>query len=449
MSFYRSLAVLCIASLLTGLGLCLLQSAFTPVTGSSAYAALITPASVPDAQVRILLSDSGLGIKNFSDTLISESSQWVLLDDFSGLKQIPLCEYNERVLPLDPRNDGYASRLHSFFVRGDRRLFFISLHSVSMGRLQKRAAKLLEAVPFSLEFIGSSGVPGFFFLIFGAAAGVLFLFRFLPFRPRMEFTEIFFCLPVAVPLVFYGVNGFVLAGLLIGMAALLKEPLAELIPLLRNRRRTALITDRDFVSRLKRDIYGFFKLNWLLALVFLLGFFILSFFLNISFLLSTGVWLLFTAAFGFSVRTWPLRGETRNHIRFQPVLMMKPSLNSLLLGAMLPFFLAAGVAALPVSAQPAAPKTQDSAELFSLQEEPIGEDEYWAHAAFQTSFSYRPLGSNSEPDESYPGFTLAPDNLLDPLPGERLLLPEAPPFPLKNLMDYLTIIRGDKNPKKE
>ena len=444
MSFYRSLAILCAASLIAGAGLCFLQAALSPVTGRAAYAALITGAEVPDTQIRASLSDGSYGPRDLSASVISESTQWVLLDDFSGLKQIPLDEYYRRVLPLDPRNDGYASRLHSFFVRDDQRVLFIPLHSVAAGDLEKRLAKLLEPIPFSLEFIGVSKSVGFFFILFGCAAVALFFFRLR--RIRIELSEVFFCLPIVAAFAFNGAAGFVLSALLVGIASLLREPLAELRALPR-RAGIPLSADTEFRNRFRRDVYGPFKYYWLAAVCFTALYFLLSFFAKISLLFSAGLFALCAAVFWFSVKIWARRGEPHNHSRFVPVMMTKPALNPLRIGAALPFALAAAVAALAVSALPAA---ADSADLFSLRGELISEDEYLAHAAFQASFSQRPLGGDTLPDELYPSYTLAADSLIDPLDGESVKsrYPDAPPFPLKNLMEFLANRGGDKTGKK-
>lgn len=446
MSFYRSLAVLCAISLISGVGLCLLQNVLTPVVGRGAYAALITSAEIPDTEIRGLLTGGGADFQDIFDSVISESSQWVLLDDFSGLKQIPLNEYDERVLPIDPRNDGYASRLRSFFVRSDRRLLFIPLRSAAAVKVEKRLALLLKQIPFLVEFIGFSNPLGFFFLLFGCVGVVLFIIRFLPVRPRIELTEIYFCLPVLGAHVFYGVIGFALSALLLGAAFLLRSPLMEMWVLIRNRGRGVRLTDKVFYKRLGRDVLSPYKYNWRLAPVLIAGYFALSVWTSVSFLFSLGIFLIFMIIFGFSVLTWIRRGESRNHIRFLPVVMIKQALSPLFIIAMLPFILAAAAAGVSVSALPAA----DSHDLFSLQGELITEDEYLAHAAFQSSFSYRSLDTALGTAEPYPAYTLSPDNLIEPRSNKtfNFLSSEIPKYPLKDLMEFLAVRRGDKDKKK-
>jgi hypothetical protein len=97
------------------------------------FAALTLDASYPDRQIRELLAYGGV------KTAIGESSQWVFLEDFGGLEQVPLDRYWERVEPFDPRNDGYAERLQSFFVFNGERRIFIGLKGAPLdleGRVQ-------------------------------------------------------------------------------------------------------------------------------------------------------------------------------------------------------------------------------------------------------------------------------------------------------------------------
>ena len=450
MSFNRSLALLCSVTLIAGCGLCLLELSLAPAAaGRGAYAALITSAELPDAEIRELITGNNSNLQKVADSLISESSQWVLLDDFTDLIQIPLIEYGERILPFDPRNDGYASRLYSFFVRGGQRILFIPLDKISPEKLEKSLAIVLKHIPFSLEFLGLSRPVRVFFLLLGAASAVLLLFRFLPFSRRMETTELLFCLPVLAPLVFYGAPGFILSALLLGTASLLREPFAELSVIFRRKGRLELLSGRAFFSRFRRDVYSPFKINWRLSATVLSAYLLISIFTRVSVLFSAVMFLLFAAAYGYSVKTWLQYGERQNHIRFLPVLMLKPSLNLLFSAVvMLPFILAAAASGILNTALPVAAASPD---LFSLQGDLITEDEYLAHAAFQSSFSYRPLGGNQGPEEIYPVFTLGSDNLIEPLRQEsvRPQTPQAPPFPLKNLMEFLSIQRGDKNIKKQ
>ena len=469
MKIIWSLPLLCVVLLLTGIGLCALQAFLTPATSintrstQEAYAALVTPADVSDTEVRDLMSGVNPALKHLAESMISESSQWVLLDDFSGLVQLPLHEYRERVLPLDPRNDGYAARLHEFFVRNENRIQFIPLHSVTPAYLQKQLTGLLEHIPYTLEIMGIARPLGLFFIIFSCAAVSLAFVRFLPFRPRLVVVEFFFCIPVLCALVFYGSVGFILIGLLAGIASLLRSPLEELSIALRGRaahygdggaahygnRGASRLSDPSFLKQCRRDVYSPYMANWLISLLLIATYCTLSVISDASALFSIGILLLFVTAYGYAVFTWSRRGEQQRHIRFVPVLMIKPALNPLLMLVMLPFMLAAVAAGVSASAVPPG-GAADAHNFISLQGNLVSEEEYLAHAAYQLSFSYRSLSAASMTEESFPSFSLARDSLIDPVfsAGSDIHSYEIPLFPLKNLMDFLAISRGDKDKKK-
>jgi hypothetical protein len=431
MRFSSSLFVLCAVSLFTGTGLVFTGLKLNPDRKQSAYAVVIVSEEIPDREIRSRLGDS----------LISESSQWVFLDDFSGLARIPLDEYGDRILPLDPRNDGYADKLHSFLVRNGKRFSFFPLNSGLNRGFEKRLPALLAGIPFSLEYIGFEEPLGIFFIIFGIAAGALFFFRYLPFRPRIETMDLILCLPVLIIFAFYGTVGFAFSALLLGLAALLRQPIEELFMIFRYRGEGRFLNKKSEKNRFRRDIYEPFKLNWFLTPVFLAAGTLVVLAAKIPPILFIGVFLIFALLFGLSVRAFSLKGDSQGHIRFFPVSIVKSSLNPVFLAAMLPFVLAACAAGLSTSALRTAP---DTAALTSLKGELISEDEYLAHAAFQSSFSFRPLGRDSS--EGYLSYSLATDGLINPnspFSSEKAF--NAPPFPLKGLMDFLASLRGDKN----
>ena len=86
--------------------------------GGGRWAVVYTGAGLKERKIAGMLKEKGLDC-------VSESTVWVLLDDFSELKQIPLDQYDDFVEPFDPRNDGYAEKLRSFFVQAGIRRFFV------------------------------------------------------------------------------------------------------------------------------------------------------------------------------------------------------------------------------------------------------------------------------------------------------------------------------------
>jgi hypothetical protein len=163
------------------------------------YAVLRVDAALPDCEIGERLAAS---IDNYiSIDFVSESSQWVFLNDFDTILYISLDEYQERlaasVLRPDPRDDGYAARIHSFFVRKGQRLFFIPfvrpslleelntvwVHRTRSGNAGLEAAikKGLDGIPFSIEWLGYDREPRYLYIAFADAVCVLafLLWRFV------------------------------------------------------------------------------------------------------------------------------------------------------------------------------------------------------------------------------------------------------------------------------
>jgi hypothetical protein len=174
-----------------GVGAFLLAIALLPDDAAEGYAVLRVDAALSD---RVISDRLAASIDNYiSIGFVSESTQWVFLNDFDTILAIPLDEYQERLaasaLRPDPRDDGYAARLHSFFVRNDQRLFFIPfarpslleeldtvwVHKTRSGsaKLEASIAKGLDNIPFSIEWLGYDREPRYLYIAFADAACVL------------------------------------------------------------------------------------------------------------------------------------------------------------------------------------------------------------------------------------------------------------------------------------
>ena len=136
MSVARSLPIL--VSLIASIGFWMLGAALTPAE-SGAYGALVCGGDVPDREIRQRLEARGF------TGIVSESGQWVLIDRFGSVERVPLDEYPARIMPFDPRNDGYAQKLRSLFVRDEQRFIYIPR---TVG-IESRLAAALEDIPFS------------------------------------------------------------------------------------------------------------------------------------------------------------------------------------------------------------------------------------------------------------------------------------------------------------
>jgi hypothetical protein len=221
MFFARFLVVL--VSMAVSASLLSLGVSLAPAKDKAAYAELICSEAVPDREIRERLENNG-----FSG-LVSESGQWVLLDSFGSIERIPLDEYDSRVLPFDPRNDGYAQKLRSLFVRDGKRSIYIPLGSAAArhSKLEKRFASALGDIDYSFETGGpaSASRPAVFYLALFCFASLAF-FVARPLRPVQgrELPCLIPLLPALAPLALGGATGFAMASLLAGCAALLAGP---------------------------------------------------------------------------------------------------------------------------------------------------------------------------------------------------------------------------------
>ncbi|MDR0709235.1 MAG: hypothetical protein LBF77_04110, partial [Spirochaetaceae bacterium] len=359
--------------------------------------------------------------------------------------------YDEMVEPFDPRNDGYAERLRSFFVKDGKRRFFIDLRpsgkalpgaSPAYEQLEGRIAALLgEGAAFTLDgFVTVRGGSPLWLLLLSLAAsgGALALAlrspgAFSPGFPRL----IAALIPVQGALALSGPGGFACAAALLGCFECLLPPLRE--NLLR-------IQQRGRPFRFDR----IFRINWLLALFFFLGYILAAAASPVNPLVAALAGISAFAAFGFFL--WHESNPEMGHIhrRFFPIPIREPSfsLNSLpritlplalasFLSLFLPLF---GLLEKGPGIFPAAFSHTDSS-LTAAPDIPTKE-EYEAHFAFQSSFSLRPLDPpNQTENAAYLAYYLGEDGLIA---GSRetadLAAPdytEIPPFPLEELSVFV------------
>ncbi|MDR0315331.1 MAG: hypothetical protein LBH97_00350 [Treponema sp.] len=446
MTFIRSVLALLLLSLLGGAGLLALGTMLIPSWQYGGYAVLICNEAVPDRDLRERLAFRGLG-----ESLISESSQWVLLDAFGGLEQVPLDIYPSRILPFDPRNDGYAERLRSFFVRDGKRLVFIPRGAVSPGSLEKRIAAAIEGIPHTVEHLGLGKPLGLFFVFFGLALCILLPLRLLKSRPLPRMGQFLPCLPILAALVLDGAWGFVLAAILAGFFALLREPVLEWLAMLRYSRRRGQQTPSpetaDIRQRFFSDVYEPFKSRWLFSLLLLLCYPLICVFSKISPLMAAAIIIMFAGIMIFSLQVFS-QPRIRDYIRFSPVPLLKPPFGFSFLWVMFPFGLAAILAAIIPLFWTGSPSLGAAAVAGEII---ITENEYQTHAAFQSSFSRRSLDQKDRiPGQAgYAAYILDDDGLVSPAPFSPMettvLSTDIPPFPLKHLMHFLAAAVPGRN----
>jgi hypothetical protein len=446
------------------------SAGFAPGTSGKAagFAVLSVDAAYSDRAVGEALS--GAGIPGY----ISESNSWVFLDDFGELKRVALDLYDEMVEPFDPRNDGYAERLRSFFVKDGKRRFFIDLGSLwrqpqpdafrsgtkalpgatlTYGQLEGRiSAALGGETAFTLDgFSATRDGSGLWLLLLSLAAsgGALFLALKTPGAFPRGFSRLTAALiPAQGALALSGPGGFACAAALFGCFECLLPPIREnLLRVQRYRRRFRF--DRIF------------RINWLLALFFFLVYVLAAAASPVDPLTAVLAGISAFTAFGLFLRLESSESNPEGghiHRRFLPIPIRAPSfsLNSFP-RITLPFALASffslflplfGASGRSQDIFPAALSRRDS-PLAAMPDIPARE-EYEAHFAFQASFSLRPLGSQDRTgDAAYLAYYLGEDGLiagsLAGLPGDSRETanpaapdyPEIPPFPLEELSAFL------------
>ncbi|MDR3167352.1 MAG: hypothetical protein LBT93_05360 [Treponema sp.] len=426
MSFRTSVVLSAFCSLGLGLFLLVLVRFFLPLLSAEGYGVLSLDAVYADREIGTLLSQGG--IENF----ISESTQWVFLDDFENLRQIPLDLYGDYVESFDPRNDGYAEKLRSFFVQGGKRFFFIppspDLAGPNLGGLKTRIARSLGDIPYSFSLMGAVQPVFWFFILFViASAGTLIL----------SGTPLFYIalLPILAPLLLAGPPGFALSAILVGLSALLREPVRDYLILRRYQYRRFL--PGPVGRQILGDWLGIFRRQGVLSPVFILVYGIICGTGGIPPILGLFFFCSLLGVFFLFIRAELSRGETPEHIRFVPVSILDVSVNRRFSpGIVFPFALASLFSFFfPLVSGFSGPSYPELG-TFSL----VSPSEYEEHIRFQRSFSVTPLGNRGRAD--YTRYIRDEDGLIAAVPAEPGGAPvkgegRIPPFPLENLMAFL------------
>jgi len=427
-------------SLLGAAGLWALGALLLPAGGQGDYAVLICDAAIPDRELRERLEDQG-----FSG-LVSESGQWVLLDTFGSIERIALDEYHTRVLPFDPRNDGYAEKLRSLFVRDGKRLVYIPLGSALPASIEKKLAAALGDIPFSLIYPASDVSAFWVLLLFCLAAGALAAVRPLREILQPNAGRLLPCLLALAPLARGGAAGFALISLLAGFAALLTGPCYEqlILPRLRRLRpRSGTFVQCQLLPPLLLICCGIIIIFTRISPVFAL--LVMVFFCGIA---AFSLWGAYwdsaavanggVATGGFWVRLF-FEQPQWEHRRFSPVpiLVRRPSSFDFS-WVMLPF---AATALVLLIAALAVPKTAPADFSVLPSAGTITAEDFYAHYVFQSKFSQRSL-QGSEINALPGNYELADDGLLVPITGgdslnDESLGAEFPPFPLAHVLRYL------------
>ena len=394
------------------------------------YAILVVDESQDDRGIREILAAGGIG------EIISESSQFVSVDDFGAFRQIPLVSFYDEIETFDPRNDGYAEKLSAFFANNGKRYFFTPLGSSPVD-LRTRLDASLADIPFSLVFLEQrrSSLPYFLLL---AAAGVFAMFLS---RSKKLFI---FQLPVFLSIGWGGFAAMILAAAFAGIWELLREPLKELLTSRYSRRSAFNYAGtglKGAVERLRP-----YHLNIVLASLFfiLLPVLAIGGFLPPVPLLaaSGGFFLLYFLS--FKVMETVFRNS--RHIPFNPIPLLPLRTKTFsLFPFLLPFALGSFFALVLPAFLPGERSYIPVPENVMDPQYLVSPEDYYRHVDFQNSFSYRSMNTGND---AASGETLNPEGYLRYYLGDDGLIAgsayspntveaEALSFPLEKLMDFL------------
>jgi hypothetical protein len=476
----KSALISVLLSLGLGMGMFFLVLTLIPLGNGNGYAVLTVDASYPDRLIGDLLSSKAGG-----GMYISESTQWVFLDDFGVLQRIPLDAYRERVEIFDPRDDGYAEKLRSFFVRDGKRLFFIPLSEASIGTgsqnaefesipfsdpwINKKRVKHIEEsigvslkdtvmgnIPFSIAFFGHEKPLVFYVLLFGLAVVVTLV---LSDKPQVMVA----LLPVLGALALIGPAGFALSTALVAFSGFLVKPIRELLVFYRYQRYRQSFSGTGCLMKGLRFLTNLSS-GWLQALwrVFLcLGVLGLCLIPGIQgtlpeknlMILGVVGFLCTLCILGLMLWLESNQGKSQEHIRFVQVRIMTPANRGILNWNLIPFALVSLIA-LYVPQMVEGFYAYHNPERIAEPRYLIDPAEYEKHADFQASFSFMPLGVGEDRGRAYADqhelryrrYVLGEDGLITDTGGktpssrdryEAYEDTEIPPFPLENLIAFL------------
>ena len=392
----------------------------TPQSRSESLLILTIDKSIPPELAAEQLINTG-----FAD-FYSESTTQIYMDDFGQWQVFFLDEFNQRVMPFDPRNTGYAERLRSFFINENGQHFFIPLeNTMNYGTVQRNISLAMNTLTvsasnigdefFSIEILGSVN-PFFFWLILQSAAILVVFFL------SSEKWRFILYIPLLLTFSLGAIPGIILSGLLYGFMELFKEPLEELFS------REPYGNFRERFSPYKKTII------WLLILFILYIF--LGILLEIHFIpVLFGLICFFGITFLSYI--WKKKpGRKSKDIRgsFSTVIILHFRQKSVILPksmAIFAIFALFGTFLLFIPGFSSYFNRTEKRDFLNLP----SASEYYEYMTYQALFSYLPMGSVNG---GYFNYYLGEDGLITGDENTHFDIdPEIPDFPLERLTQFL------------
>ena len=409
-TFLRLNVIIIFISLIFGMLVYKLFLNFSPAMSVSAnpdrFIILTLDREIPDRQTVDRLI--GAGFKN----IYSESSTEVYFDDFGRLESYFLDRYRDKIEPYDPRDDGYADKLRSFFVNGNKRTFYIPAGISGYNNINRRISSALQSVPFNIEIIGTSG-SSFFWLILQSIT-VIFILGMSRDRKHLVLQ-----IPLFLAFSAGGLSGIILCGILAGLRELMREPLIELF----SRKPFGNIRERFRPYRsVILKIYLF---------IFIYGVFAIT--LNVPAIPAWTGFFCFAAVEFFSF--YIEKRIKLIHNSFTPVMILPfRSKTVVFQKSMLVFALSALLGSALIIVFPGFFLGFSGENRIEFPNIPTAA-EYQEHMVYETSFSYLPLGSSKG---GYLHYYLGNDGLIAGTEDMAISAnADFPPFALDELTRFL------------
>jgi hypothetical protein len=379
-----------------------------------AYGMLTVSDQVADRELVGNLKEKGIG------GIVSESVQWVYLEDFSDMKKVPLIDYYDQIEPYDPRHTGYADALSEVFVsQGYRRLFIpLGIEGILSDGLKTKLAAALDGIEYSFVALGGSWPLPLRWILFILALMPAVLLSGIPWI-------MIAAAPVLASLSYHGPSGLIVSGLLCGSFRLVSEPVREAV-------RNLLRRSRSVFSP---SIRGPAPYDMLIPAILLFAALAVFAFAAFQIFIVGLAILSFAAILCFVLWFEESRGAIHGHLRFLPLAMFKSGKGYLQASMAMGPFVAAGCISLFLASPLAGQESMGADALSSLASLP-GISDYRAHILFQEHFSLTRLVSagpeSVDPEVDYVRYALDPQGLVessaDRSSGPRHSTLELPPL---------------------
>jgi hypothetical protein len=411
------------------------------------YAMLVLDEEQNDREICALLKKHN--INNYR----SESTEWFLLNDFSGIQKIPLDEYPARLESFDPRNDGYAEKARAVFVREGRRRIFIPVEGLGGFGPASPEAKIIDALEgtaySSIHFQSVRRNPVANTVIFIIACIFLLLAAWkiasVNREPYIALYAILF-IPSLALLAGSGAAGFALAALCLGYFQTLRKPILFFLARKRYEKKPPL----KFAAPEVLELFRFEKPNgsgegllaekWTIIPLAAL-FFGICIAGRIPALTVVCFGLFFTLAFVSVLAAEAMRGRLSRHIPFTFVSIRSASYQKTKYPSLPVPFLAALIIQIIVSSFTGA------GAALSLDFPDLGKDielpdknDWERHLETQQSFGLRNLNTVPENTQNYFHYSLGEDGLIKSAEIDRhfsVAREEAPRWALGELIAFI------------